>query len=51
MDIQYDPSKCNFRLSKDSRGINSGVDDVPQPTDIKGQLRKNANRDRGAFEQ
>lgn len=52
IDIQPDPTRGNFRLSKRSRGVNSGSSDVPLPTDILGKARpKSAGRDRGAFEQ
>jgi hypothetical protein len=52
VDIQYDPTKCNFQLKKDSRGMNSACNDVAQPTDIDGKPRpKEIGRDRGAFEQ
>lgn len=51
MDIQYDPSKCNFRLSKDSKGRNTGTNETPQSMDITKKIRKDKSRDRGAFEQ
>ncbi len=50
-DVQYDPSKCDFRLAKDSQGIDVGTDEVPQFKDISGKPRKEKSRDRGAFEQ
>lgn len=52
IDVQPDPTKGNFRLAKESRALNSGSGDVPQPTDILGKARpKKEGRDRGAFEQ
>ncbi|MBC7888443.1 MAG: right-handed parallel beta-helix repeat-containing protein [Ferruginibacter sp.] len=52
IDIQPDPTKGNFRLAKDSRGLNSGSNDLAQPKDIIGMARpKGRGRDRGAFEQ
>lgn len=51
-DIQTDIIKGNFRLAKGSPGLNSGCNDVAQPTDINGKPRPKATgRDRGAFEQ
>ncbi len=42
----------NFRLVKNSRGINTGTNDAAQPTDMMGKPRpKVSGRDRGAFEQ
>jgi hypothetical protein len=44
--------KGNFRLKKGSAGLNSGCNDLVQPTDIDGKKRpKGKARDRGAFEQ
>jgi len=51
IDIQLDVIKGNFKQAKGSDGINSGSNDVPQPTDINGKKRPNKGRDRGAFEQ
>jgi hypothetical protein len=52
IDIQPDPTKGDFRLTKSSRAVNSGSNDVPLSNDILGKARpKNAGRDRGAFEQ
>jgi len=51
IDIQLDVTKGNFKLAKGSTGINSGSNDVAQPTDINGKKRPNSGRDRGAFEQ
>jgi Right handed beta helix region len=44
--------KADFRLSKESKALNSGTNDVAQPTDINKKPRpKTTGRDRGAFEQ
>jgi hypothetical protein len=52
MDIQLDITKGNFKLSRGSQAMNSGTDEVSQPTDIIGNNRpKGKRRDRGAFEQ
>ncbi|MBC7922408.1 MAG: hypothetical protein H7Z75_15115, partial [Ferruginibacter sp.] len=52
VDVQPDPTKGNFRLAKDSRGQDSGCNEVAQPTDITGKARPaGAGKDRGAFEQ
>jgi len=51
IDIQLDIIKGNFKLAKGSAGINSGSNEVAQPTDIDGKKRLNSGRDRGAFEQ
>ncbi|NDP20058.1 MAG: hypothetical protein GZ091_03100 [Paludibacter sp.] len=51
IDIQFDVTKGNFNLAKGSAGINSGSNDVGQPTDIEGKKRPTSGRDRGAFEQ
>ncbi|MDA3867897.1 MAG: right-handed parallel beta-helix repeat-containing protein [Salinivirgaceae bacterium] len=52
IDIQLEPLKGNFRLKRGSAGLNSGSNDVPQPTDINGKKRpKGKGIDRGAFEQ
>lgn len=52
INIQPDPTKGNFKLTKDSRAVNSGSADVPLLTDILGKARpKSTGRDRGAFEQ
>ncbi|NEW84325.1 MAG: hypothetical protein GZ094_18430, partial [Mariniphaga sp.] len=51
IDIQLDVTKGNFKLAKGSAGINSGSNDVAQPTDIDGKKRPASGRDRGAFEQ
>ncbi|MFC3559260.1 right-handed parallel beta-helix repeat-containing protein [Pedobacter jamesrossensis] len=50
--IDKDLRKANFKLSKNSKGINSGIDEIPQPYDIQRTKRpKKSIRDRGAFEQ
>lgn len=42
----------DFRLKKGSPALDSGTDDVAQPTDIRGKKRpKGSKRDRGAYEQ
>jgi Right handed beta helix region len=51
MNIQYDPAKCDFRLSNDSKGRDTGSDETPQSMDIMNKPRKEKSRDRGAFEQ
>jgi hypothetical protein len=52
IDIQLDPTKGNFKLSKGSQAISTGTDEVSQSTDIIGKKRpKGKGRDRGAFEQ
>lgn len=52
MNAQLDLSISDFRLKKGSPALNSGTDEVAQPTDILGNKRpKGAGRDRGAFEQ
>ncbi len=52
IDVQLDPLKGNFRMKKGSQGLNSGTNEVAQPTDIDGNKRpKGKGRDRGAFEQ
>jgi len=51
IDIQLDVIKGNFKLAKGSAAINTGSNDVAQPTDINGKKRPNSGRDRGAFEQ
>lgn len=51
IDVQLDVLKGNFRLQKGSPAINSGTDEIAQPTDIDGKKRTNKTRDRGAFEQ
>jgi hypothetical protein len=51
VDVQLEPLKGNFSLKKGSAGLNSGSNDVSQPTDIDGKKRPNGKgRDRGAFE-
>lgn len=52
IDAELNPLKGSFRLSKNSPGINSGTNELPQATDITGKKRPvGAGRDRGAFEQ
>ncbi len=51
MDVQDDITKGNFKLMKDSKALNSGTNDIAQPTDIDGKPRPKGVRDRGAFEQ
>lgn len=52
IDIQLDFFKSNYRLKKGSAAIDSGCDEVPQPTDVTGAPRpKGKGRDRGAYEQ
>lgn len=52
IDVQLEPLKGNFRLKKGSNGLNSGTNEVAQPTDVDGKKRpKGKGRDRGAFEQ
>lgn len=52
LDVETDITKGNFRLAKDSRGLNTGTNDVAQPTDVTGKPRPaGTGRDRGAFEQ
>jgi Right handed beta helix region len=44
--------KADFRLAKESKALNSGTNDVAQPTDINKNPRpKGTATDRGAFEQ
>jgi hypothetical protein len=38
-------------LAKGSKALNSGTNDVAQPTDIEKKVRPKVGRDRGAFEQ
>ncbi len=50
--IKLDLRESDFRLSKKSPAINSGTDELAQPTDILNKKRpKGKKRDRGAFEQ
>lgn len=52
IDVQPDPMKGNFKLTKRSPAVNSGSNDVALPNDILGKARpKSTGRDRGAFEQ
>lgn len=52
VDVEADLTKGNFRLTKESKGHNSGTGDVALSTDIIGKARpKGTGRDRGAFEQ
>jgi hypothetical protein len=52
IDANMDVVNANFRLTKSSTGLNSGTNDLAQPTDITGKPRpKTGGRDRGAFEQ
>ncbi len=52
VNIEYDPTKCDFHLAKGSPALNSGCNDLQQKTDIDHKPRpKGAGRDRGAFEQ
>jgi len=50
--IAADLREADFRLKSDSPGLNSGTDDLAQPTDIAGEKRPaGKGRDRGAYEQ
>jgi hypothetical protein len=52
VNVQPDLAKANFQLAKDSKGRDSGCQELPQPTDLVGKKRPvQAGRDRGAFEQ
>jgi hypothetical protein len=52
IDVQPDLRRANFRLAPGSPAIDSGTDDVPQPTDLLKRPRPaGTSRDRGAFEQ
>ena len=52
IDVQPDPAKGNFRLTRNSRALNSASNDVPQAYDILGKPRSTSTvSDRGAFEQ
>ncbi|WP_020601686.1 right-handed parallel beta-helix repeat-containing protein [Spirosoma spitsbergense] len=52
IDVETDITKGNFRLTKDSKGHNTGSAAVALKTDITGKARpKGPGRDRGAFEQ
>jgi len=51
INIQPDITKGNFRLQQASKALNSGTNDVAQPTDIDKKVRSKVGRDRGAFEQ
>ncbi|TCN59045.1 hypothetical protein D0809_11890 [Flavobacterium circumlabens] len=51
IDIHTDLTKGNFKQAKESSGIDSASNDLPQSTDIDGKKRSNIRRDRGAFEQ
>ena len=49
IDVQPDPTKGNFGLAKNSPGLQSGTDDVPQAGNIVGKPRTSGKRDRGAY--
>lgn len=51
IEIHTDLTKGNFKQAKESPGIGSASNDVPQSTDVDGKKRSNNGRDRGAFEQ
>lgn len=52
INAHVDLSIGDFRLKKGSPALNSGTNEVAQPTDIQGKKRpRGAGRDRGAFEQ
>lgn len=50
--IRPDLREADFRLATESPAIDSGTDEVPQPTDLTGKSRPSGkSRDRGAYEQ
>jgi hypothetical protein len=52
INIQENILKGNFRLAKNSKGLNSGSSELAQPKDILGKTRPTEKKiDRGAFEQ
>ncbi len=52
MDIETDLLKANFKLAKESKGLNSGIAELAQPKDVTGKPRPAGKAvDRGAFEQ
>lgn len=50
--VNRDLFLADFRLKSDSKGRDSGTDELAQPTDVDGAKRpQGAGRDRGAYEQ
>ena len=50
--VHRDLFLADFRLKSDSKGRDSGTDDLAQPTDVDGTKRpQGGGRDRGAYEQ
>jgi hypothetical protein len=50
--IEREVNRADFRLAKDSQALDSGTDELAQPSDINGSKRPaGKRRDRGAFEQ